>query len=394
MVFRKLARSLGLVAWLPLALGACGGASFDDPAKIKGLRVIAVQKSAPYPKPGELVNLKLVFWDGKSTEDNPRNIFVFLSPVPCENPPADLYFNCFADLRDGGGETPDSGAPDAEVLDGGAPAMAFPRGAGGSWPEALGFVPIPNGAHTPFRSMSPPEFVRARPLEQAPGLQDTNHVREGTVRIGTEIIKQRAPGIPPYGLAYVLFMACAGIPKPVANPAPNKLPFGCFDADDRELGADDFVIGYTSMYVFDNRVNNNPVIDDFTFDAASLVGSTTDETLVPHIPSCKESDRTKCPKHTLRPAVNRSQTVEKDDDPTAVTPEGQRLEEQAWVNYYITAGDLKSSVRLVNDATRGWNEKHEGEYTAPAEPGPVRVFAVVHDNRGGVAWVEGKIIVD
>jgi hypothetical protein len=48
----------------------------------------------------------------------------------------------------------------------------------------------------------------------------------------------------------------------------------------------------------------------------------------------------------------------------------------------------------VNDATRGWNEKNEAEYTAPAEPGPVRVFAVVHDNRGGVAWVEGKIIVD
>jgi hypothetical protein len=189
-------------------------------------------------------------------------------------------------------------------------------------------------------------------------------------------------------------MACAGVPRPVPNAAPNTLPIGCFDADGRQLGSDDFVIGYTSMYVFENRINTNPVIDDFLFNAASLEGSITDETRVPHVPSCKESDRAKCPKYALKPVINRELTVEKDDDPTAVTPDGQMLNEQAWVNYYITAGELKSSVRLVNDATRGWNEDNAAEYTAPAEPGSVRVFAVVHDNRGGVAWVEGKIIVD
>ena len=373
MFFRKLIRSLALVAWLPLVLTTCGGASFDDPSKIKGLRVLAVQKSAPYPKPGDLVNIKLIFWDGKSSEEDPRNILVAISPIPCENPRGDLYYNCLTELGgtpDGGGVA-DGGEPDADVPDGGALARDLP-------------------------SIASSDFIRAEPPEQAGAWQDPKHVRQTSVRISPDIIERHAvtPGVQPYGLAYVLFVACAGIPRAVPNATPNKLPFGCFDADGNELGADDFVIGYTSLYVYNDRVNNNPVIDDFLLDAASLAGTTTDETLVPHIPSCKESDRSKCPKYTLKPAINRSQTVEKDDDPNAKTPDGQQLEEQAWVNYYITAGELKSSVRLVNDATQGWNEKHEAEYTAPAEPGPVRVFAVVHDNRGGVAWVEGKIVVD
>jgi hypothetical protein len=70
------------------------------------------------------------------------------------------------------------------------------------------------------------------------------------------------------------------------------------------------------------------------------------------------------------------------------------LDEQVWVSYYATSGTFKSSTRLINDATRGWNEDNATEFTAPAEPGPVRLFAVVHDNRGGVDWLEGKIIVD
>jgi len=378
MFFRKLARSLALAACVALVLSGCGGASFDDPSKIKGLRVLAVQKSSPYPKQGEQVNIKLLFWDGKSTDESPRNILVlFLSDLLglCVNPPGDLYFNCFSG-RDGGapgGGMPDTGLPDP---DGGMPDAEVADASRAR--ENTSLLPSP--------------FVTATRPHEASLFQDPAHVRQTNIVIPGDIITKRAPGIEPYGLAYVLFMACAGIPRLVPNAAPGKLPFGCFDADGRELGADDFVIGYTSMYVFDDRSNQNPVVDDFLFDSASLAGSTIDETLVSHVPSCKESDRTKCPKHTLKPVINKALTDE--EDPSARSPDGQPLREQAWVNYYITAGELKSSVRLVNDATQGWNEKNEAEYTAPAEPGPVRVFAVVHDNRGGVAWVEGKIIVD
>ena len=381
MSLRKLARSLVLIASLPLVLTTCGGAAFEDPAQIKGLRVVAVQKSAPYPRPGDRVNIKLVFWDGKSTEDAPRDIFVYISPTPCENPKGDLYYNCLTELGGGSPDVPDGGAPDGDVPDSDAPDSDVPEG-GAAWrgPSTASFVPLTRASDAPS------------------ALHDINHVREVNVRISDTIIDRHevTRGVQPYGLAYVLFLACAGSPRPVLNARPNELPFGCFDAQGNKLGADDFVIGYTSMYVYNERINHNPVVDDFLFDAGSLADSTTttDENLIRHIPSCKESDRSKCPKYQLKAAINRDLTVEKDDDPSAKTPDGQQLEEQAWVAFYTTAGQLKSSLRLVNDATRGWNEQNGTEYTAPAEPGPVRLFAVVHDNRGGVAWAEGKIIVD
>jgi hypothetical protein len=414
MSLRKLARSLALTALLPLALATCGGASFDDPSVIKGLRVIAVQKSAPYPKPGEQVNIKLLFWDAKSTEEEPRNLFVAISPVPCENPKGDLYYNCLAQFGgspDGGSDQPDAGdipdggeVPDAAGLGamsgpGTATSLRPPRAIANATtgtPGVAGFLPATRQTLSRFRNVSASSFVRATRSEEISALQDINHTREVTVRISSDIIDKHAvtPGVVPYGLAYVLFIACAGTPRPVSNPGPNELPFGCFDANDRKLGSDDFVIGYTSMYVYNERVNANPVIDDLLFDNASLANSTMDESAVRHVPSCKDSDRSKCPKYAFQLAVNRSQTVEIDDDPNAKTPDGQPLQEQAWVSYYLTAGELKSSVRLVNDATRGWNDQNGTEFTAPAEPGPVRFFGVVHDNRGGVAWAEGKIIVD
>src|SRR6185503_7790143 len=147
MSLRKLARSLVLVAGLPLVLTTCGGASFEDPAQIKGLRVVAVQKSAPYPRPGDQVNIKLVFWDGKSTDDDPRNIFVYLSSTPCENPKGDLYYNCLTELGgatpDGGSDVPDGGAPDGDVPDADAPDGDAPEGGTARrGPGAPGFVPI------------------------------------------------------------------------------------------------------------------------------------------------------------------------------------------------------------------------------------------------------------
>jgi hypothetical protein len=332
---------------LPLGAAACGGASFDDPSVVKGLRVLAVQKNPPYPKPGEDVDIKLVFWDGKSTEDNPRDVTVEFSPMRCENPKGDLYYNCFAGL--------------------------------GSAALASDFVPA------------------AAPSTPLP-LQDIDHIRETTVPISGTIISGRPPpppGVPPYGLSYVLFTACAGHLGPVVGAGPNTLPLGCFDnADNHQLGADDFVIGYTAIYVYDERINNNPVINDFLFATGSLKDSTTDDTLVLHIPSCTASDRESCPKYAVKLALDKATTVDRDDDPTAVRPDGQPLDEQVWAAYYVTAGEVKSSLRLVNDATAGWNESNGTEFTAPAEPGPVRFFAVLHDNRGGVAWAEGKIIVD
>ena len=47
----------------------------------------------------------------------------------------------------------------------------------------------------------------------------------------------------------------------------------------------------------------------------------------------------------------------------------------------------------MNDATKGWNPEQQGEFRAPSGPGPAQVWAVVHDNRGGVDFVRFTITV-
>jgi hypothetical protein len=41
---------------------------------------------------------------------------------------------------------------------------------------------------------------------------------------------------------------------------------------------------------------------------------------------------------------------------------------------------------LLNDSTSGWNEKYRAELRAPKDAGPLQVWAVVHDNRGGMEF--------
>jgi hypothetical protein len=406
---RKLARRSALFALLPLALSGCGGASFDDPSIVKGLRILAVEKSVPYPKPQEDIAVTLLFWDGKTTEDNPRDVHIFFSKVACENPPGDLYYNCLTQLGAGFEEgTPDGSNPD-DVPDGGAPDAGETDGgtSDGGAPlagtRAPGFVPLTAANLPRGRRLAPSDFVRATELERTtdrassredqPLLADVNHTRGRHYSLSADIIHPRM-GRDPYGLAYVLFAACPGHLGIVPNAGANTLPFGCFDdVDNHQYGTSDFVLGYTSMYAYENRVNMNPIVNSFLFENAVIDGSADDSIPPRHVPACKASDRTQCPKFPIKLDIDRS-SAEIDDDPSAVTPDGQKLQEQMWVDFYATKGEFKSSVRLVNDATTGWNDDNGTEFSAPAEPGPVRIFAIVHDNRGGVAWREGKIIVD
>src|SRR5439155_13304884 len=60
---------VGIVAASAALLwSACGGAGFEPSSKIKGLRVLALQKEPAYPHPGETVDLKLLYWDGKASD--------------------------------------------------------------------------------------------------------------------------------------------------------------------------------------------------------------------------------------------------------------------------------------------------------------------------------------
>src|SRR5450432_1549069 len=94
-------RTIAALSVVALTANGCGGAGFDPQDKIKGLRVLALQKDNPYPNPGDQVNIKLLYWDGKAQEGSPRKINV--QAVGCINDKADLYFNCAEELLAGRG---------------------------------------------------------------------------------------------------------------------------------------------------------------------------------------------------------------------------------------------------------------------------------------------------
>jgi hypothetical protein len=195
--------------------------------------------------------------------------------------------------------------------------------------------------------------------------------------------RQAAAGSPPYGTLIVFNMACAGHVEYLGESptaSPEAIPFGCFDAGHHRLGPDDFVFAFSRLFVFADRTNANPVIDHLTFDGAPVdpsAGITTDH--------CTATDVTKCPTKPLDTSVPASS---QEPDPSALDAQGKIDGEEIWVDYYVTAGSVKDDIRLLYDPVHGQVSSTADAFTAPQAPVEGVIFAVVHDNRGGVGWLE------
>lgn len=335
-------RLSSLVVASLLAVGAAGcGSKFDKSSEIKSLRVLAVQKDLPYAKPGTPVNLRILMWDGKSPVDGPRREVQTVWFGGCEDPAGDLYYGCFEQLASKFSAFQTQGAPTADL------AKYVHQGSSFTWTLS-------------------DDIIDRRPAE--PG------------------------AVAPYGLSYVFFAACAGRlgAAPPRDDAPFPLPIACLDPNGQPLGPDDFVPGFSAIYSYESITNANPIVRGLNLDDVGMPAWADDAPApdgVPHVPRCTGGDCT----HELLVDVDRASV---EQDPGATTPDGAPLSEQLWVDYYATAGDVQKPARLVNDATTGWNADQTTEWTAPEEPGPVVVWAVVHDNRGGVEWFRSRIIVD
>src|SRR5688572_11201017 len=88
-------RSLAAAALLAALASGCA-AEFDPASELAGLRVLAVKKTAPYARPGESVDLTMLWHDAEPGRPPPQIAWVAL----CENPPADLFEACFTQLPD------------------------------------------------------------------------------------------------------------------------------------------------------------------------------------------------------------------------------------------------------------------------------------------------------
>ena len=370
------ARLLGTLAWLCAASAFGCAPTMESPTEIQTLRILGVQKDKPYALPGEDVTLTMLWHDGsfpgehEVTEDGtPRKVnIVWLGG--CLNPPGDAYSGCYEQYQ--GAFAADDGMSSASGM---ASANAITVGNGPTFT-----VHIPTDAEN-----------------------------------GAPVLHPSAdPKLPSYGLSYVFFALCAGN----VGAGDEHFPISCADKDGRKLGPDDFVVGYSAIYFFAPSKdgtpyrNTNPVTDGLHFgpedvsDATCLSATADNDCLGgcdesgcrnpppvevdctdenPRcVPRCADDgDPNKCPPTNLRLNIE-SSTFEKDQVNNEAY--GRDYGEQMWIDYYSTRGKFHSATKLLNDATTGYNDVNGTQFYAPNVPGNVLLWAVIHDNRGGVSW--------
>ena len=357
---------LAVAAAASLSVGC--GPEFEPASELRGLRVLGVQKDKPYAQSDETVELSLLYHDARPKEPDAEQPEISIAWLTgCWNPAGDLYAGCFAQFAGG-----DFG--------GAAPSLEF-------------------GDRISFQTKPGPIQVRPAPN-------------------------------PDYDLSYVFFAVCAGTIS-LDQGSTEGLPIRCRDDDGKDLGSRDFVVGYSAVYVFadgpdGDYVNRNPAVEGFSFQGEPLAENarclgeeclaTCSESgscvqappapiddcsaadmpcvpLAPRVPRCEDDgDPIECPGYDIRPVYS----LEEPAEPDAVSNDtyGRSFGEQMWINYYTTRGSVKSEARLLNDATKKYNSDFGTEFYAPSTPGPVQVWAVVHDNRGGVSWSGTTLYVE
>jgi len=193
----------------------------------------------------------------------------------------------------------------------------------------------------------------------------------------------------PYGLAVVFTIACAGHVQylsPAPGAPPDTLPFGCFDAANNLLGPDEFVFAYSLVYAFTDRTNANPVIQSITFE-----GSTVDPAVGITVEHCTQSNIDKCSTTALDTIVPASSD---ETDPGDLDANGNPLKEEIYVEYFLTAGKVKNDSMILYDPAAGLLPNTSDDFYAPQSPGSFYLWAVVHDNRGGVAWQQVPLVAN
>jgi hypothetical protein len=319
---------------LGLGIAALAGCEpgFEPPSKVTGLRVLAVRPEPASGSPGVPVALSMLVADGKTEPDEPERPLQIAWLLGCHNPPTRLYYGCMPILR-----------------------------------------------------------------ELAKGIDDPSSVPPGTLAFGRDVellvpddILSAAPRVPTdpvhFGVSYAFFAVCAGQLRPRPD-VTDRVPLDCVDpATGQALGASDFVLGFATVYSYEGSVNASPALESLTFDAVAVPDpacAAGDESCLPRVAACTLEDRGKCPAHRVRPRV---------------TPESaERLGdvgEILWASYYASAGTFATPTQLVNDRATGLVADYSGTFRPPAEPGPVRIWVTVNDQRGGATWQTFDVLVE
>jgi hypothetical protein len=449
---RKLLLALLVVAGL-----GCGE-DFESPDQITSLRVLAVQKDEPYARPGSTVTLRMLWHDGSDDAGSAeRNVRVSWFGG-CFNPPGGAYYGCYFDLiqvaiahlhpelavvlaegsRRQLAARLDASATEvttAQLLDhllrqsGSGDLFRLPIG-----PADAVLVPAISpgqpdyGSSFVFFTVCTGELALAQPIAELVPLLETARAAidaQCVDRACAEQIRADCPAPGQCELQLVedctepgcitrLRAAASGLEQDGIEAGSTAelegFPILCQDARGELIGPESYVAGYSQLFIYDELTNRNPTIRGFEFDGhegcdgldplsrAAVVGAQADSADPPCaftyadrilVPRCA-GERSECPEYEIKPLFLGPLSRVAEQDP--LSAEG--LTEQMWINYYVDRGELSSGVRLLNDASAGVNADYAAEFRAPAEPGSVRLWAVVHDNRGGMGWVRQSIWVE
>lgn len=340
---------------------------FAPPSEVTSLRVLAVAPEPASGVPGEEVELSMLLHDGRVRgaargEEPPPAQVVWIAG--CHNPPSRQFFGCYELFERLASEFADS----EDELPPVAPV-----------PGLLGFG-------DKFAFTVPSDI-----LESAP-------------RLETDPIH--------FGVSYVFFAACAGELRLVPR-ARGGLPLGCFDRDSgAELGAQDYVEGFTTVFTYEGATNRSPSIDALRFagtelperaceqdadcDELDAVGFSrfacgTGQRCVPVVKRCNPDREDRCPEFEVFPIID-PESIE--PDPGAAD-DGLIPGEIVWLNFYADAGRFSSDTRLVNDRETGFVHNHGSRWRPlSSQAGSVQLFTTLHDNRGGASWRAFEVLLE
>jgi hypothetical protein len=366
---------------------ACGPAGFPDQNIVTSVRILAARSDLPYAPPGATVHTEVLAVDGRDGSAKVP-MRVYWLPFVCVNPPNDAYYACFAALEPNPSGVAQRGGAGAGGQDGSTAALSFAIAPWDGGPEASvppGRALAGNGATLPDGGL----------LALIPPGKDISSLLVSGSRVvfdlPTDIVSSHVPvkgATFPYGLAVVFNIACAGHVQVIAldagNAAPLQIPFGCFDSQGNPVSADDYVIGYAEVYAFapsSHVTNKNPVISSFSFAGKGVpidAGTSAPVSVI----QCDAGD--KCGDATTIVGVPDASW---EPDPQDPGPDGGPLGEQIWVDYYSSFGSLKEDAILIFDPVEGRvvPPHQEDFYSQTSQKGTM--WAVVHDNRGGAAWL-------
>lgn len=333
-----------LVMVTSLMAMACGP-ELDPISRVETIRIIGVRKSAPYAHPGERVDLQLLYEDGSGEGRDVETFFAFW----CVNPPGDAFSQCLSE------------PPNEEV-----------------------------------------------------GAQFVNNSSSFSLELPEDSLRDSLvdPSLPRQGTAFVYYGVCAGrlagdlvqdgkLNEDVLTGAASGAALipRCLDEDGNEVGSDDFILGYSTILIYEDLRNENPIITGFEVDGMAVAADCVDEECdapftvpdlegceegVPCIDACEDDGQLGlCPEVKIAVRVDRQSA---EGDTYAELAYGAQLEESLWVSYFVDRGSVSAPIRLVNDATEGWQSDYGSAILAPKDAGPLRIWAAVRDNRGGVAW--------